>query len=46
MIQDLVCHPGHESGCSVGFPLNVTHAPVSLSKSDFESEFEATNPGT
>lgn len=29
VIQGLVFHPCHESGCCVGFPLDVTHSPQS-----------------
>jgi hypothetical protein len=42
-IQSLVFHPRHERGRCVGFPLDVTHSPVS-GTSDMEAEVET--PGT
>lgn len=38
--QGRVFHPGHESGRRVGFPLDVTHSPVS-GFGDVQSEVEA-----
>ncbi len=38
-IQGLVFHPRHESGRCVGFPLDVTHSPVS-GTGDVEAEVE------
>lgn len=39
-LQGLVFHPGHESGRRVGFPLDVTHSPIS-GLGDGETEVEA-----
>lgn len=43
-IQDLVFHPRHESGCCIGFPLDVTHSPVS-GTGDVEAEVEPACTG-
>ncbi len=43
-IQGLVRHPRHESGRSVGFPLDVTHSPVS-GTGDLEAEIEPACAG-
>lgn len=43
-IQGLVCHPRHESGCCEGFPLDVTHSPVS-GTGDVEPEVEPAGTG-
>jgi hypothetical protein len=43
-IQGLVFHPRHESGCCEGFPLDVTHSPVS-GTGDVESEVEPASAG-
>lgn len=43
-IQGLVCHPRHESGCCEGFPLDVTHSPVS-GTGDVEAEVEPAGTG-
>lgn len=43
-IQGLVCHPRHESGRCVGFPLDVTHSAIS-GTSDVESEIEPASAG-
>lgn len=40
-IQGRVCHPRHERGRSVGFPLDVTHSAISA-VGDVQSEVEAT----
>jgi hypothetical protein len=45
-IQGLVCHPRHEGGCRVGFPLDVHHAAVVIAEGDVESEFESAGSGT
>lgn len=42
--QGLVFHPGHESGRSVGFPLDVTHSPIA-GLGDMDAEVEATVAG-
>lgn len=42
--QDLVCHPRHESGRCVGFPLDVTHSAVS-GTGDVEPEVEPADTG-
>jgi hypothetical protein len=44
-IQGFVFHARSKDGRGVGFPLNVTHGPVSR-HGKAESEFEAANPGT
>nr|WP_043743965.1 hypothetical protein [Paramagnetospirillum magneticum] len=44
-IQGRIRHPRHESGRSTGFPLDVTHSPVS-GQGDVEPQFEAPSPGT
>ena len=43
--QGLVFHPGHESGRSVGFPLDVTHSAIS-GLGDVQPEVEAAISGT
>lgn len=45
LIQGLVCHPGHESGRSVGFPLDETYSPIG-GLGDREAELETTVTGT
>ena len=42
--QGLVFHPGHESGRSVGFPLDVTHSPIA-GLGDVDAEIEAAVSG-
>lgn len=42
--QGLVAHPGHESGRSVGFPLDVTHSPIG-GLGDVDAEVEAAIAG-
>jgi len=44
-IQGRVFHPGHESGRSVCFPLDVTHSSIP-GPCDVESEFETSGAGT
>lgn len=41
LAQGLVFHPGHESGRSMGFPLDVAHSPISA-LGDMEAEVEAS----
>lgn len=43
-IQGFVFHPRHESGCCEGFPLDVTHSPVS-GTGDVEAEVEPASAG-
>lgn len=43
-IQGRVFHPGHEHGRRIGFPLDVTHSPVST-KGDVEPEVESARAG-
>ena len=43
-IQGLAFHPRHESGCCEGFPLDVTHSPVS-GTGDVEAEVEPASAG-
>ena len=43
-IQGLVCHPRHESCRCEGFPLDVTHSPVSRT-GDVEPEVEPAGTG-
>ena len=43
-IQGLVFHPRHESGCCEGFPLDVTHGPVSET-GDVKAEIEPAGAG-
>jgi len=43
-IQGLVRHPGHESGCSVGFPLDVTHSAIS-GLGDVHAKLEPSGAG-
>jgi hypothetical protein len=45
-IQGLLFHAGHESGRSIGFPLNVTHSSIPFSEGELDSEFESADPGT
>jgi hypothetical protein len=42
LTQSLVCHPRHESGRSVGVPLDVTHSSIA-GDSDVNAEVEATD---
>ena len=42
LIQGLVFHPCHESGCREGFPLDVTNSSISR-LGDVETEFKATD---
>lgn len=42
--QGLVAHPGHESGRRMGFPLDVTHSPISR-LCDVQSEVEPAVSG-
>lgn len=42
--QGLVFHPGHESGRSVGFPLDVTHSAISR-LGDVQPEVETAVAG-
>lgn len=47
-IQGLVLHPCHESGCCVGFPLDVTHSAIGTAEigvGDGDTEFEASRSG-
>lgn len=44
-IQDRVFHPGHENGRRVGFPLDVTHSPVSPD-SEVQAEVESAGART
>jgi hypothetical protein len=44
LIQGRVRHPGHESGRSVGFPLDETHSAIA-GLGDGEAEFEAAISG-
>lgn len=43
-IQGLVFHPRHESGCRIGFPLDVTHSAISCA-GDVEAEVEPAGTG-
>jgi len=43
-IQDRVFHPGHKNGRRVGFPLDVTHSPVSPG-GEVQPEIESAGPG-
>lgn len=43
-IQDRVFHPGHEHGRRIGFPLDITHSPVSA-KGDVKPEVESAGAG-
>jgi hypothetical protein len=43
-IQGLVFHPRHESGCCIGFPLDVTHSAIS-GTGDVEAEVEPAGTG-
>ena len=45
-IQGRVCHPRHERGRCVGFPLNVTHSSVRVAEGDSEAEIESSAAGT
>jgi hypothetical protein len=45
-LQGRFFHPGHESGCGVGFPLDVTHHAVAASGCNSQSEVESANAGT
>jgi hypothetical protein len=45
-IQGRWLHPRHEDGRSEGFPFDVTHTAVVITKGEMESEFEAADPGT
>lgn len=44
-IQDRIFHPGHENSRRVGFPLDVTHSPVS-SDSEVQAEVESAGART
>jgi hypothetical protein len=44
LCQGLVFHPGHEGRRSMGFPLDVTHSPISW-LGDVDSEIETAVPG-
>lgn len=43
--QGLVCHPGHESGRSMGFPLDIAHSSVP-GLGDVQAEVETPVSGT
>jgi hypothetical protein len=45
LIQGLVFHPRHESGCGVGVPLDITNSSIS-GHGDVESEIEASGAST
>lgn len=45
-IHGLIFHPRHESGCCVGFPLDVTHHTEVSSSRNSHSEFKSAKPGT
>lgn len=44
-IQGRVFHPCHESGCGMGFPLDVTQTAIGVSEGDSEPKLEAANAG-
>ena len=43
-IQGLDFHPGHENGRRVGFPLDVTHSPISA-EGEVQAKIESAGAG-
>lgn len=43
--QGLLCHPRHEGGRCVGFPLNESQRSPAIAEDDLEAELEAADPG-